>query len=90
MACYADTAYLAAGPTIATPYRRQPGRELSDGQKDVNTAHARNTAPGERGVATLKTWKSADPAAVLRGPGPPPSPKQSWSYKPSTTRHKRS
>jgi len=23
----------------------------------VNTAHARNRAPGERAVATLKTWK---------------------------------
>jgi len=57
MPCYADTAYLAAGPTIAVPYRRKPGRELSDGQKDVNTAHARNRAPGERAVATLKTWK---------------------------------
>jgi hypothetical protein len=56
VACYADNAYRAAGPTIAVPFRRRP-RELSADQKKVNHNHARNRAPGERAVATLKTWR---------------------------------
>ncbi|GIH21682.1 hypothetical protein Raf01_98540 [Rugosimonospora africana] len=56
VACYADNAYRAAGPTIAVPFRRQP-RTLSTNQKKVNSNHARNRAPGERAIATLKTWK---------------------------------
>jgi transposase len=56
VACYADNAYRAAGPTIAVPFRRRP-RRLSANQKKVNRNHARNRAPGERAVATLKTWK---------------------------------
>jgi hypothetical protein len=56
VACYADNAYRAAGPTIAVPFRRGP-RTLSTNQKKVNRNHARNRAPGERAVATLKTWK---------------------------------
>ena len=56
VACYADNAYRAAGPTIAVPFRRRP-RKLSTNQKKVNRNHARNRAPGERAVATLKTWK---------------------------------
>jgi hypothetical protein len=38
------------------PYRRHP-KPLSRNQKIVNRNHARNRAPGERAVATLKTWK---------------------------------
>jgi transposase len=53
VACYADNAYQAAGPTIAVPYRRRP-RTLSANQVKVNRNHARNRAPGERAVATLK------------------------------------
>jgi hypothetical protein len=56
VACYADTAYQGAGPTIAVPFRRRPKR-LSRNQKIVNRNHARNRAPGERAMATLKTWK---------------------------------
>jgi hypothetical protein len=56
VACYADNAYHAAGPTIAVPFRRRP-RKLSANQKKVNRNHARNRAPGERAVATLKTWR---------------------------------
>jgi hypothetical protein len=56
VACYADNAYRAAGPTIGVPFRRGP-RALSANQKTVNRNHARNRAPGERAVATLKTWK---------------------------------
>lgn len=56
VACYADAAYQGAGPVVAVPYRRRP-RRLSRNQKIVNRNHARNRAPGERAVATLKTWK---------------------------------
>jgi hypothetical protein len=56
VACYADNAYRAAGPTIAVPFRRKP-RRLSANQQKVNTDHARNRAPGERAIVTLKTWK---------------------------------
>jgi hypothetical protein len=56
VACYADNAYRAAGPTIAVPFRRRP-RRLSTNQEKVNRNHARNRAPGERAVATLKTWR---------------------------------
>ena len=56
VACYADTAYRGAGAHVAVPFRRRP-RRLSRYQKVVNRNHARNRAPGERAVATLKTWK---------------------------------
>jgi hypothetical protein len=56
VAVYADAAYQAAGPTIAVPYRRYP-KPLSRNQKIVNQNHARNRAPGERAIATLKTWR---------------------------------
>lgn len=56
VACYADAAYRGAGPIVAVPFRRRP-RRLSRNQKKVNANHARNRAPGERAVATLKTWK---------------------------------
>jgi hypothetical protein len=56
VAAYADAAYQAAGPHIAVPFRRRPKR-LSVNQRLVNRNHARNRAPGERAVATLKTWR---------------------------------
>jgi hypothetical protein len=56
VAAFADNAYRAAGPTIAVPFRRGP-RPLSDAQREVNAAHARNRGPGERAMATLKAWK---------------------------------
>jgi DDE superfamily endonuclease len=56
VACYADNAYRGAGPTIAVPFRRGP-RPLSPAQLQVNASHARNRGPGERAMATLKTWK---------------------------------
>jgi len=56
VACYADAAYQGAGPVVAVAFRRRPKR-LSRNQKAVNRNHARNRAPGERAVATLKTWK---------------------------------
>jgi hypothetical protein len=56
VACYADNAYRGAGPVVAVPFRRRP-RRPSVNQKKVNTNHARNHAPGERAVATLKPGK---------------------------------
>jgi hypothetical protein len=56
VACYADKAYQGAGPMIAVPFRRRP-RPLSNNQRIVNANRARNRGPGERAMATLKTWK---------------------------------
>ena len=50
----ADKAYRAAGPTIAVPFK---GKRLSVNQKAVNRSIAKARALGERGAATLKTWK---------------------------------
>jgi DDE superfamily endonuclease/Helix-turn-helix of DDE superfamily endonuclease len=49
----ADRGYQRAAATIRVPLR---GRDLPAGPTNVNTAHARLRAPGERGPATLKTW----------------------------------
>ncbi len=56
VARYADNAYRGAGPTIAVPFHRGR-RPLSTAQRQVNAAHASNRGPGERAMATLKTWK---------------------------------
>ena len=60
----ADRGYQGAGPTVRVPQRRRrldPDtghyRPLSQNQKDVNTAHARQRGPGERANAQLKSWK---------------------------------
>ena len=50
----ADRGYQGAAGTIRVPFR---GRDLPAGPTAVNTAHARLRAPGERGPATLKTWR---------------------------------
>ncbi len=59
-----DTGYQGAGPTVRVPQRRRrldPDtgryRRLSQNQKAVNTAHARQRGPGERANAELKSWK---------------------------------
>ncbi|ETK33369.1 IS5/IS1182 family transposase [Microbispora sp. ATCC PTA-5024] len=55
---FADKGYQGAGGTVRTPFKRHRHRpRLSRGQKDVNRAHARIRALGERAVATLKAWK---------------------------------
>ena len=56
-ACYADLAYQGAGPLVAVPFRRRP-RRLSANERAGNRSHDRNRGPGERAVATLKTWKT--------------------------------
>jgi DDE superfamily endonuclease len=60
----ADTGYQGAGATVRVPQRRRrldPDtgryRRLSQNQRDVNTAHARQRGPGERANAQLKSWK---------------------------------
>ncbi|WP_346155314.1 transposase family protein, partial [Nonomuraea recticatena] len=55
---FADKGDHGAGGTIRTPFKRHRHRPwLSRGQRDVNRAHARIRAIGERAVATLKAWK---------------------------------
>jgi hypothetical protein len=60
----ADKGYQGAGPTVHVPQRRRRldrdtgrYRRLSQNQKDVNAAHARQRGPGERANASLKSWK---------------------------------
>ena len=60
----ADTAYPGGAPAVRVPQRRRrldPDtgryRRLSNSQKQVNTAHARQRGPGERANAELKNWK---------------------------------
>lgn len=60
----ADTAYQGAGAHVVVPQRRRRldrdtgrYRDLSEAQKDVNTAHARQRGPGERINAELKNWR---------------------------------
>ena len=60
----ADTAYQGGGPAVRVPQRRRrldPDtgryRPLSDNQKAVNAAHARQRGPGERVNAELKNWR---------------------------------
>jgi hypothetical protein len=43
--------------TATQPPPRPRHRPLSNDQKDVNTAHARQRGPGERANAELKNWK---------------------------------
>src|SRR5215217_4142258 len=73
----ADTGYQGAGPAVRVPQRRRrldPDtgryRRLSDNQKAVNTAHARQRGPGERANAQLKSWKilrkRRDPGTISR------------------------
>ncbi|MBB3733096.1 hypothetical protein FHR33_009043 [Nonomuraea dietziae] len=55
---FAHKGYQGAGGTIRTPFKRHRHRPgLSRSQRDVNRAHARIRAIGERAVATLKSWK---------------------------------
>jgi len=55
---FADKAYQGARGAIRTPFKRHRYRpKLSRWQKNVNRAHARIRAIGERANATLKTWK---------------------------------
>jgi DDE superfamily endonuclease len=60
----ADTGYQGAGSTVRVPQRRRrldPDtgryRPLSQNQRAVNTAHARQRGPGERANAELKSWR---------------------------------
>lgn len=60
----ADTAYQGGGPAVRTPQRRRRldvdtgrYRRLSQNQRQVNAAHARQRGPGERVNAELKNWR---------------------------------
>jgi hypothetical protein len=80
---YADLAYQGAGPNITVPFRRRP-RRLSRNQRAVNRNRSRNRAPGERAVATLKTWKILGKLRCCRNEPPPSSP-PSAPFRPSKT-----
>jgi len=50
-----DKGYQGTG--IATPYKKPPGRELTDVRRACNRAHSRLRAAVERAIAHLKCWK---------------------------------
>jgi hypothetical protein len=50
-----DKGYQGTG--IATPYKKPPGRELTDARRACNRAHSRLRAAVERAIAHLKLWK---------------------------------
>lgn len=52
----ADRAYTGA-PELLLPYKTWNGRELSSAKRACNRAHAALRGRGERGFATLKTWR---------------------------------
>lgn len=52
----ADRAYNGA-PELLTPYKTWNGRQLSSAKRAANRAHAALRGRGERGFATLKTWR---------------------------------
>lgn len=53
---WADKGYQGAGGTITVPYRGR-WRNLSDGKRAVNRAHAKIRAVGEQANAVLKGWR---------------------------------
>lgn len=54
MLVLADKGYHGAGGTVHTPYK---GRHLTPPYRDANRSHAALRALGERGFATLKSWR---------------------------------
>ncbi|RGA00381.1 hypothetical protein DI270_035155 [Microbispora triticiradicis] len=50
-----DKGYQGTG--IRTPYKKPPGRELTDARKACNTALNGIRAAVERAIAHLKCWK---------------------------------
>ena len=50
-----DKGYQGVG--ISTPYKKPPGRDLSDVRRAANTALNRLRAAVERAIAHLKSWK---------------------------------
>jgi DDE superfamily endonuclease len=55
MGMMGDKGYQGTG--IVTPYKKPPGRELTDARKYCNTALNRLRAAVERAIAHLKCWK---------------------------------
>ena len=84
VACYADNAYRAAGPTIAVPFRRRL-RKLSTNQKKVNGNHAHNRAPGEHALSPPSRPGSSWPNSAAAHGAPPRSSPPSASFRPSRT-----
>lgn len=53
---WADKGYQGAGGTVTVPYRGR-WRNLSQGKRAVNRAHAKIRALGEQANAVLKNWR---------------------------------
>jgi hypothetical protein len=73
VATLADKAYRGARGAIGVPFY---GRQLPERMREVNAAHAKARAIGERAVATLKTWKVQSSCTAAHR-APPPSCRQS-------------
>jgi hypothetical protein len=54
VATFADKGYRGARGAVGVPFY---GRHLPTRMREVNSAHAKIRAIGERAIATLKTWK---------------------------------
>lgn len=77
LATLADKGYRGARSAVGVPFY---GRHLPSRMREVNSAHAKVRAIGERAVSALKSWRAAHQAALLpatrycpgrRDPGPP-------------------
>jgi hypothetical protein len=53
--CFGDKGYIGTG--LVTPFRKPPGGELLDWQKDFNTAINKIRYVIERAIANFKTWR---------------------------------
>jgi hypothetical protein len=54
--CFGDKGFLGCG--ITTPFRKSPGGELLDWQKEFNTTVNQHRYVIERAIANFKTWRS--------------------------------
>ncbi len=56
--CLGDKGYQGTGPH--TPYKKPPGRQLTDVQRDCNRAHSSVRSAAERAIAHLTRWRILD------------------------------
>jgi hypothetical protein len=59
--------YIGEAPTVITPVKALPGKQLLPCTKAYNRNHARQRAVGERGFATLKNWRILHPIRCTTG-----------------------
>jgi DDE superfamily endonuclease len=53
----ADLGYIGVEGVKVVPFRKSPGRELLDWQKEFNAAYGKIRAVVEHAVAKVKTWR---------------------------------